>query len=300
MVQTLLKRRVEEDDVIYWKAESETPTGGQGSVADIEVTAWAVMALLRTNQSPGIISKAVTYLVKSKDAYGTWQSTQATIAALKAMLMAETQGTKKANATIRVVINDEEAASLRVTDKNADVLQLVDLLEQTRPGENRVRLEFAGEGSLFYAVVGRHWIPHGELIAPKHVEEPLSIDVSFDRTSIAENDTVTETVTVRNNTTAKAKMVIVDVGIPPGFTPIDATIERNVKGGAVEKYSKTGRQIIFYLREIEAGGTVTIEYNLAARFPVKAKTPKSVVYKYYNPEERAETTPVELVVEAAD
>ena len=40
-----------------------------------------------------------------------------------------------------------------------------------------------------------------------------------------------------------------------------------------------------------------LEYGLKAKYPIKAKTPKSAVYDYYNPELRDESEPVEFNVE---
>ena len=36
--------------------------------------------------------------------------------------------------------------------------------------------------------------------------------------------------------------------------------------------------------------------RLKAKFPVKAKTPKSIAYQYYEPEIRAEAQPIEIEV----
>ncbi len=42
-------------------------------------------------------------------------------------------------------------------------------------------------------------------------------------------------------------------------------------------------QIIVYLEKLEPGQTVTLTYQVRAKFPIKAKTPVSKVYPYYNP-----------------
>ena len=47
--------------------------------------------------------------------------------------------------------------------------------------------------------------------------EPLSIDVAYDRTRLAQNDIATAKATVRNNLSKTANMIMVDLGIPPGF-----------------------------------------------------------------------------------
>jgi uncharacterized protein YfaS (alpha-2-macroglobulin family) len=294
VLQTLYDRRTEEGDLVYWKATSETAVGGQGKSADIEVTGLAVQAFVRCGQQSGAVGKAVSYLAKCKDAYGTWESTQATIQALRAMLMAERDATGTAEAEIAVSINGKAVKTISVDKSNSDVMQLVDLKELTRKGNNAVALSFKGKGSLLYQVVGRYYMPQPKEPAAAH--EPLSIEVAYDRTALAAEDIIAASATVTWNKPGKAKMVIVDLGLPPGFTLIPDNLNKLVDQKAIEKYSLTGRQIIIYLRELAAGKPVTINYQLMAKYPLKAKTARSVVYEYYNPDSRAEAAPVELTV----
>ena len=79
-------------------------------------------------------------------------------------------------------------------------------------GANAVEIRFAGKGSLAYQVVGRYFVPWDE----KPANEPLSIDVTYDRTRLAQDDIATATATVKNNLRKTANMVMVDLGIPPG------------------------------------------------------------------------------------
>ncbi len=293
-LQTLHDMRKEKDDVVYWELNSETPTFGTGDAGNIEVTGLAVQAFIKCGRELGTVSKAVTYLIQKKDAFGTWQSTQATIQALRAMLMAERGATARTNAQIAVKINNDKVSTIIVNQDNSDVLQLVDLKEYTKMGNNNIELSFEGEGSLLYQVVGRYYLPY-----PKEVEqreEPMKIDLEYDRTQLAADDIINVTATVTNNRTGKAKMIIVDLGLPPGFTLIPENLNKLTEQGVIEKYSTTGRQIIVYLREVEHGKPVKINYQLLAKYPLKAKTPKTVVYEYYNPDIRVEYAPIELEV----
>ena len=255
----------------------------------------ACQALLRYGKHPAIVSKVNDYLVKKKDPNGTWHSTQATIQALKALVMSIKEATQEMEGTIRVAINGEEAATLRIDRTNSDVLQLVDLKSRTVEGKNTVTLSIEGEGNMFYQVVGRYYLPYREL---HHVKEPMSIEVEYDKTELAVSDTVGCKVTVTNNRPAAAKMVIVDLGLPPGFTVLAEDLNALVKDNVIEKYSLTGRQIIVYLREVPADQPIVLGYKLMARFPIKAKAAKSVAYEYYDPDVRDEAPPQEILVKA--
>ncbi len=62
------------------------------------------------------------------------------------------------------------------------------------------------------------------------------------------------------------------------------------------RFDLTGRQVILYLTEVQQRKPLQFSYRLKARFPVRAKTPRSTVYEYYNPDTRGVAAPVELVV----
>ncbi|MGO8689673.1 MAG: MG2 domain-containing protein [Thermoguttaceae bacterium] len=288
----------EKDGLAFWSLQSDTPTFGSGAAGDIEVTALAVQALIRGGRELGIADKAVAYLAKNKDAFGTWQSTQATIQALRAMLMAERGATASSSGSIDLRLNGKAVKTLRIDQSNSDVLQLVDLKELTIAGPNVVALEFQGTGGLLYQVVGRYYLPYARGAAAAPEAEPLGIQVRYDRTNLDAEDVVGVTATVTNNRGGSAQMVIVDLGLPPGFTPVLDMLNRAVAEKQIEKYSVTGRQIIVYLRQVTVGQPVELHYQLLAKYPLKAQTGKSVAYQYYNPAAHGESNPVQLTVAA--
>jgi hypothetical protein len=293
-LKTLHDMRTEEGDTAYWKADSETPTYGSGKAAEIEVTALATQAFIRCGRELGTVSKAITYLVKNKDAMGTWQSTQATIQALRAMLMAERGATPRVNAVIAVRIDDKKVSDITIDETNSDVLYLVDLKDHTHKGDNRISLVFEGEGELLYQVVGRYYLPYPKQAAA--VKEPMSINIRYDRTQLATQDIINVTAAVANNRPGTAKMVIVDLGLPPGFTLIPDQLNKLVEEETIEKYTVTGRQIIVYLREVRQGVPIELRYQLLAKYPMKAQSPQSSVYEYYNPRIRSDAKPIQLTV----
>ncbi len=298
VLQALFAKRTEEGELVHWKAASETPTHGKGKVADIEVTALAVQAFVRTGRELGTIGKAVSYLAKNKDAYGTWQSTQATIQALRAMLQAERGATEMADATVQILHGDKPVKTITIDKTNSDVMQLIDLKGLAKKGPNSISLRFKGKGALMYQVVGRYYMPHRDTpVMPK--EAPMAITMDYDRTNLATEDIINVTASVLNKRPAKAKMILVDLGLPPGFTLLPDKLQQMVADQTIEKYSVTGRQIIVYLRELEGGQEFDIKYQLMAKYPLRAKTAKAVVYEYYTPEVRAEAAPVQLTVTKA-
>lgn len=68
--------------------------------------------------------------------------------------------------------------------------------------------------------------------------------------------------------------------------------------GTIGRYETTPRQSILYLRDLERGQELRFGVLLRARFPVRAKAPRSVLYEYYNPANRRTAPPVPLAVKA--
>jgi len=84
--------------------------------------------------------------------------------------------------------------------------------------------------------------------------------------------------------------------VPPGFEVQSGDLAELVGSKVIEKYTLTGRQVIVYLEELKAGQEVSLQYRLKAKFPIKAKTPESTAYEYYNPDNSGTSEPAELVV----
>lgn len=284
--------RVTEGDTTHWKG-SATVTFTHGDAADVEATALATMAFMKADRYADSVTGALTWIIQKKQASGHWGSTQSTILALKVLTLSLQHQTNSVNATVRVIVNDAVVSAFKVTEENADVMRLVDAGAETRLGVNKVRIEFGGEGSLLYQVVGRHYAPWS---VRRPQQAPFSIDVQYDKTELAVNDVVTANVTVKNNMPGQTEMTIVDLGVPPGFQVERADLEQLVENKKISRYDVAGRQIILYFEKIAGNATLQFEYGLRAKFPLKAQTPASRVYAYYNTELEATSVPVMLEV----
>ena len=64
----------------------------------------------------------------------------------------------------------------------------------------------------------------------------------------------------------------------------------------IERYELTGRQILIYVGNLSHEHSLSFSYRLRAKFPLKAQTPASSVYDYYNPDVSGQALPQTLVV----
>ncbi|MEN3002223.1 MAG: MG2 domain-containing protein [Armatimonadota bacterium] len=291
------------DEIAFWETSERTPFFGHGQSGDLETTALATYALIRHGGYAPLVSKALTYLVRHKDTFGTWWTTQATIWALKAFLTSAEYGVGVLNGTLRLQVNGSQVAEWRITAENADVVRIADAAHVARKGANIVQFTFIPAerrrgGALIYQISAGFHLPW-ELVPPEP-DEPLQVRVQYDRTELQTREVVTCYVRVANRTSLDAEMVIVDIGIPPGFEVLNDDLSALVARKVLQKYELTPRQIICYLERIESQTTVEWSFRLRARMPVRARTGRTLVYEYYAPDRRGVAAPARLKVASRD
>jgi uncharacterized protein YfaS (alpha-2-macroglobulin family) len=298
-MRLLLDARTEQGDDAWWNAE-ETAVYATGASAATETTGLAAQALLKWGHASGVAAKALHYIASKKNSSGAWSTTQATIMALRALLLATEKGSADVQGSVEILIDGRPVRQLVLTPQNNDLLHqfVFKSADMGRSGENAVALKFEGRGGLAYQVVGRYFVPWSE--RPRN--EALSIDVTYDRTRLAQDDIATATATLRNNLDKQANMVMVDLGIPPGFDLLSEDLQAyqektaRQKGGRLEKFSQTATQAILYFDSLAPGTTVTLSFRLRAKYPIRARTFASRVYEYYDPELQSVARPVLLEV----
>jgi uncharacterized protein YfaS (alpha-2-macroglobulin family) len=293
----LLNARTEKDDKVWWSAE-ETGVYATGASAAVETTGLATQALLKWGQASGTATKTLSYIASKKDATGAWGTTQATIMALRALVLSTEKGAADVRGDVEISLNGKVVQKLTLTPQNNDLLHQFVFKASDLQQANAVAVRFAGKGGLAYQVVGQYFVPWNE----KPANEALSIGVTYDRTQLAQDDIATATATIKNNLPKVANMVMVDLGIPPGFDLLSEDLQdmqektAGKKGGRLEKFSLTATQAILYFDSIGAGDTVTVRCRLRAKYPIRARTFQSRVYEYYDPAVQAVARPVQLEV----
>jgi uncharacterized protein YfaS (alpha-2-macroglobulin family) len=298
VLKELDARKKTEDKLAWWESTGQTQFHGAGASMHVETTALIAYAFQRARFNVTTAHRALAWLVQQKGSHGTWGTTQATVAAMRALLAGTERGGKaEIDGAVNVAVtgNGKLAKELTITKDNSDVFHLISLREMAKKGTNRVALETAGASGLAYQIVATHYVPwSGEKPEPR--EKAVSIDIAYNATELRTDDVLVATVTVQYNRPGPANMTIVDLGVPPGFDVVADGFAKLVQEKVIERYELTGRQVILYFRTLRSGEPVTFDYALRAKFPVKAKTPQSLVYQYYEPEVRDVAEPVLLTV----
>ena len=277
----------------HWDSPSRGLTQSYGTSLGVETTGLVALLLGRAGGDAGLHREALGWLASKRDAVGLWPSTASTIAAMRALL----HGVGPAVAgeqTVRVRAHGELVKEVRFKKGAFDVHHLVSLSDHVRPGSNAIELE-APEGSdVAYQLVGTHYLPWSSAAAVAAL--PIVLRVDYGSRQVAPGKTLTVSAEARWNADRPSGMVLLEIGVPPGFDVESEDLERLVSEKKVSRYSTSARSVIVYLDQIAAGAPAKLAFRMRALYPVSAAAPSSVAYAYYQPEARFETRPVLVTV----
>jgi uncharacterized protein YfaS (alpha-2-macroglobulin family) len=294
MDMLLALKKVDGDKVSWDSGGTQTCFYGGGNDADTSATALATHALLLAGGNKDTVDKALAYLSGTRDSMGNFGSTQATIWTLRALLLAASKGGDGAVGSLDVGVDGATFTTLALTADQADVMTTVDLSTLATTGDHAVTLTFAGAGKVSYNLVAQHNLPWAS--APATPSGPLSVSVSYDKTSLVLNETATATVAVKNNTASVQNMVMVTLGLPPGFQVATEDLDAYKTTQVLSAYEITGKQLMLYVSSLAASGSQTFKYRLQATMPVTASDGGAEVYLYYQPKQRSAAQAVTLQV----
>jgi hypothetical protein len=280
---------IKNDEGVHWESKTSGVLYSYGSSHDIEVTGLATHALALTGQHAELRSGALDWLVRLRGARGTWSTTQATIAAMRAMLD-EAKPMPKEPQDVTIVVDGTPAGNVRLEPAARDVHHLVDLRRFATTGSHTIELKTAQEADVSYQVVGTHWLPWK---SPGHDGAALGLEVAYGSTTIAPNATTLLHAKLTWSGKLPAVMPLVEIPIPPSFEVETDDLEALIKTPeSVQRYTVSDGKITLYVTSIRAEKPLNIGIRLRASRTARVIAPASVAYLYYQPEVRTETAPV--------
>ena len=116
--------------------------------------------------------------------------------------------------SIALIANGEPAKQIDIMPDTSDIFRLISLRHLVKAGENTITLEPSGKGNLAYQIVAVHYLPWQEekLVSS---EQELTIDVTYDTTTLKKGDTLEVQVNVECHRPGTAELTIVNLGSHP-------------------------------------------------------------------------------------
>jgi len=302
---------IAEGNGAYWKLETNTPFYGWGKAGRIETTALVLQLLTKVSQEQAnketedLIARGTQFLLKKKDRYGVWYSTQTTINVLDAFLTTlgsndkTSKKSKVATRTAEIFVNGEKVKSISLPAKNemANPMNL-DLSSLLTPQNNRVEIKTNDNTSVMSQVVQNHYVEWKDAEISKYDvtnSRQIKLDYECDQTQVKVMDEVTCEVKAERVGFRGYGMLLAEIGIPPGADVSRESLQNALESDwSFSKYDILPDRIVVYMWA-KAGGT-NFKFKFKPRYGINAQTPASTVYDYYNEEARATIAPMRFEV----
>ncbi|PJB21832.1 MAG: hypothetical protein CO114_03245 [Euryarchaeota archaeon CG_4_9_14_3_um_filter_38_12] len=285
-----------EDNGTYWESNSSMITdtdtnywyGGRCNGRITETTGYAIIALHMHGGYEDSERNAIKYLLNHRSGMGGFFSTQDTVVAFQALSTMRTINIESVQSS--VFAENVLVETILFTDENKDITYLIDLRAYLK-NNTMISVQTSGKGTILYQVYYEEYIPWDKA----GMEQPgeLILEVTYNTTNIAVNDTINATVTLqyRGNATV-IKMLLIDLRAPTGFSFIEEDFEEY---DFIDWYEIKDRQAIIYIENVHKNDVITFSYRLLANEPIKGVIQGVNAYDMYNPALNAGVEPVGVV-----
>lgn len=289
----------------YWSLETNTPFYGWGLAGRVETTALVVQALSRfcsleegnCGADDELAKRGLLFLLKKKDRYGVWYSTQATINVLDTMLtlLATDGAALGSDSEARIAINGRVVQTVKIPETRGPAsLITVPITSFLSKGKNHIEIT-RPNGRSFSSVqaLATYYVAWTDQ-RDENSSTDLRLLTRFDKTESKIGDVITCHVEAERVGFRGYGMMLAEIGLPPGADVDRSALETALKDWTIMQYDVLPDRIVLYLWP-RAGG-VKLDFQFRPRFGLAAKTASSVMYDYYNPESRVVVPPVKFRV----
>ncbi len=280
----------------HWHLETNTPFYGWGRAGRIETTALATLALARIGgfaADESLIDRGLVFLLRNKDRFGGWYSTQATMRVVETLLeLLPREGSSSASMarSLELIVNGGPAHRVMLPAAN-EVRGPVhkDLSKWLARGANEVRLVSDGALSAAAEVVSSYYRAWPTQTSDTAESADLRFAVRYRGLESRIGETIEARVEVERVGFRGYGMMLAEIGIPPGAEVDRSSLEDALGADGVSGYEVLPDRVVFYLWP-RAGG-VRFSFNFRPRFSMRASSSPSRLYDYYNPESEVVLAP---------
>lgn len=285
----------DEEGTAYWALRANTPFHGWGRAGQVETTDLILSALARWQRLGAnsvdlkpLIQRGALFLLKNTNSSGAWSSSQATVRALLALIEITPAVAQHDPPDIEILLNGASAGRIRLGRQHTiSGPVIVQVSRFVHPGANELSIRSQGTEPIelqFNASWYEPWTrPHDASDFAMHTE--------LSTTKAAVNEAVTYRVHITRPAFRGYGMMIAEIGLPPG-AEVDrgtlAAIIGDPKTG-VDSFEVAPDHVTFYVWP--RASDLSFQFIFRPRFTMRARMAQSVLYDYYNPDERALLVP---------
>ena len=304
-MQQLTTMAVEDAGAAYWDLETNTPFYGSGTAGRIETTALVVQLLTRhstisTKKDPAIqalIERGTLFLLRKKDQYGVWHSTQTTINVLDTFLVALSDGKTNEQTSVKVTINGRAVKEVPILPDQIEPVT-INLSGMTDSLTNRVEVRSGSGPAVMSQIVASHYVSWRDaegLGRKENKSRALKLEYRCNKTMPEIMEEVKCSVGTESIGSKAYGMLLAEIGIPPGADISRESLEKaRALDSSISHFEVLPDRIVFYMWSKPGGNN--FDFSFKPRYAIKAQTPASIVYDYYDPESNAIVRPLSFSV----
>jgi hypothetical protein len=316
VVDKLCSLAKEDSDGYVWLLNSYTPFHGWGRAGHIETTALVIQALEKYRQltqstdDPGsldnrLINGGLHFLIRNKDRYGVWLSTQATINVLDTLISLTEHRDAKDDTSrpVDIFVNGKQISSVStpILSKSTQPI-VIDLTQSISNGSNQVEIKRQGVPIQSAAnIVATYYIPWSYSSSLKRDRtssdaEALRFKVDYDRTNLKIGEKVVCRVEAERVGDKGYGMLLAEIGLPPGAAVDQASLKRAIEASdwTINRYDVLPDRVVVYLWPRKE--PIRFNFKFKLRYGIEAQTSASQLYDYYNPEAKTVIAPKLFIV----
>lgn len=275
----------------FWNT-ANTPFHAWGKAASVETTALVLQAILPFSNEvefDNAYAGGLAFIVKNKDGYGVWYSTQTTVNVLDMLISAQERAkAKNINEKTVIFVNGKKVQEVLLNESGLTNPTVLDISKFLTALENTVEIKGTGNSSLTMSqIVSAHF---SEWKDAKLDSQYFQMKVDFDKTQAKIGEEITCNVGIERKNNANG-MVLAEIGIPPG-SDVDRSSLEKAKG--LSSYDILPDKIVVYFWSGKEKKSFSFKFK--SRYGINALNATSMVYDYYNPEAQAIVAPIKFEV----
>jgi hypothetical protein len=279
-----------------WTGKKHSITFSTGQGLEVETSALAVLALLKSPQpNRTILTEAVKGLLALRTGWnGGYGNTQATVLALKAL----TQYTRfmkqtEESGSIEVYVDGKLAAKTAYAKGHVGAITVPIDAKYLTQGTRNVEVRYAQTKTPLPYSLQVHYTTNLPVNSPECV---LSLTTRLASEPVALGQTSRCTIELRNTQSKGQPMSLAVVGIPAGLSPQPWQLKELQEKKVFDFYEIYDNRLALYYRSLEPNAVKTIHLDLKADVPGQYEAPASTAYLYYTAEHRVWAKPERLTI----
>jgi type II secretory pathway pseudopilin PulG len=291
---SLAQRSADSKQVFWQQAEGEiSPFLGRGYGGQVETTAIATLALIHAGLHSDLATGGLAWLIRNQDEFGTWNTTQATILALQALVAGSERPLGSGHArNIDVFVDKQLVNTVLIPASEDQTVKQLDLTPWCTKPEQIIRLVNHGDNTPTYRLTGEYWVDDS---SPPESNSILTIDAHWDRNQAEVGESILGSVKAALRTGDSIAMAMIELPIAPGWS-VDVDSVNASQQSNIQKVERAGDQIVVYLNQLRSEQPFELQYTMRAAMPGEVTLAPARVYSYYQPEMNARSRSHRLTV----